>query len=379
MPTVVLKNKIDAEDFVRGCTFFGTGGGGSPEDGLKQLLAVLDEGKEIKWVDISEIPDDAMTVCSYGMGSIAPLTPEQEKEMKELGLTEEKIKDKLAAAIKELEIYTGQKVDVIVPVEIGGANTPTPVATGARLGLLVPDGDYSGGRAIPEVIQTTPHLNGYKMTPLTSVDQWGNTVIIKDAVNNKVAEKLGKLVSILAYGRLAGNATYLIPASEMKKLIAPGTLTRAFELGKTIREAREAGKDPIDAIVKYTKGWLLFKGKVVKKDDEDRDGYYWGTVILEGVDEFKGHTFKWWFKNENHISWYDEKPFVTSPDIISAVYLENGEPATNPRIKEGDNVAVIGVKGADVFRAPEGLEVLGPKHFGFDIEYIPIEKIVKEL
>ena len=297
--------------------------------------------------------------------------------MIELGLTEEKIKDKIAAAIKELERYTQKKVEVIVPVEIGGANTPTPLAAGARLGLLVPDGDYSGGRAIPEVIQTTPHLYGYKMAPLASVDQWGNVVIIKNAVNNKVAEKLGKLISILSYGKLAGQATYIMPGKEMKKMITSGTLTQAFELGKVIREARDKGKDPIEAILRYTKGWLLFEGKVIRKDDEDKEGYYWGTVTLEGMGDFQGHKFKWWFKNENHISWYDEKVLVTSPDIISAVYLENGEPVPNPRVKVGDEVAVIGVKSKEIFRSKEGLEVLGPAHFGFDIKYKPIEEVLK--
>jgi DUF917 family protein len=30
------------------------------------------------------------------------------------------------------------------------------------------------------------------------------------------------------------------------------------------------------------------------------------------------------------------------------------------------------------FRGPEGLKALGPKHFGFDIEYKPIESLVTE-
>jgi hypothetical protein len=378
MATYILKTKTDIEDFVRGCAFFGTGGGGDPKDGLNQLLYQFEVGKEIKWKDISEIPDNILTVCAYGMGSIAPQTLKQRIEMKSLGLIKEKIKDKLGAAIKELEKYTGEKIEAVVPVEIGGANTPAPVATAANLDLSVVDGDYSGGRAIPELVQTTPHLNGYSMVPLASVDQWNNVCIIKDVVNNMVAEKLGKFISILAYGKLAGNATYLIQAEEMKKIVIPNTLTRAFELGKAIRKSRESGKDLIETIVEYTKGWMLFKGKVVKKEDKDMEGYYWGTITLEGVDEFRENTFRWWFKNENHISWLNDRPFVTSPDVISVVDLKTGEPITNPRVKVGDVVAGIGVKGSEVFKTKKGLSVLGPKHFGFDIQYTPIEEIMKK-
>lgn len=371
-----LKSEEEIEDFVRGCTFFGTGGGGSPEDGFKQLMDAYKEGKEIRWVDISEVPNEVMTISAYGMGSIAPQTPENIMEMNSLGLKKEIVKDKLAAAIKEMEEYTGVKIEAVVPVEIGGANTPGPVATAARLGMKVVDGDYSGGRAIPEVTQTTPHINGKLMTPLVSVDQWGNICIIKKSVNNKIAEKLGKLISILAYGKLAGNAAYLFKGDVMKKLVIPHTLTKAFELGKLIRVARKNGKDAVGAIRQFTSGWLLFKGKVIEKQAEDKEGYYWGTTTIKGVDNFSGKTFKIWFKNENHISWLNDKPLVTSPDLICTVNSENGEPITNPQIKVGDNISVLGIRANENFRTQTGLEVLGPKHFGFDIEYTPIEKSI---
>ena len=38
MAELVLKSKQDVEDLVLGCTFYGTGGGGSPKFGLPLLL-----------------------------------------------------------------------------------------------------------------------------------------------------------------------------------------------------------------------------------------------------------------------------------------------------------------------------------------------------
>lgn len=76
------------------------------------------------------------------------------------------------------------------------------------------------------------------------------------------------------------------------------------------------------------------------------------------------------------MSWLDGKPYVTSPDIFSAVDVETGEPKINPSITEGDKLAIISMKAREQFRTVKGLEILGPKHFGFDIDYTPIEKIL---
>ncbi|MFW9944661.1 MAG: hypothetical protein ACFFB7_06655 [Candidatus Sifarchaeia archaeon] len=49
---------------------------------------------------------------------------------------------------------------------------------------------------------------------------------------------------------------------------------------------------------------------------------------------------------------------------------------TNTDIESGDRVSVIGMKGEQVFRSVEGLKVLGPRHFGFDLDYKPMENLV---
>ncbi|GAG54738.1 unnamed protein product, partial [marine sediment metagenome] len=86
---------------------------------------------------------------------------------------------------------------------------------------------------------------------------------------------------------------------------------------------------------------------------------------------------KIWFKNENHISWLNGEPYVTSPDMIIVVDRESGEPFANSHIAEGHSVAVIGLRAVEQFRSPKGLDILGPPHFGFDIEYQPIETVAK--
>jgi uncharacterized protein len=376
MPRRQLTTKTDIEDFVRGCTLLGVGGGGFPRDGLHYLERELRDGNVIEWVDVSEIGDDEWTATAYGMGSTAYRTAEILAEMKRLGMNTPVYERKTAEALKFLEQYTGREVSVVVPLEIGAANTPDPVGTGIHLRKKVVDGDYAGGRAIPEVLQVSPAFAGEPMYPLASVDEWGNRVLIEHALNDKICERIGKLVSTVAFA-LAGNATYLLPGKRMKELLIPGTLSRAYDVGQAIRTAREEGRDPVDAVLQVTKGWRLFAGRCSEKDTESREGYFWGTHSFIGTGDYTGHRFKIWLKNENHVTWLDDRPYVTSPDIITVVEAGTCEPTINPDVKEGKEYVVIGMKAHDLFRSKHGLAVLSPEYFGFDLPYRPIEDIVK--
>jgi len=362
------------EDFVRGATFYGTGGGGDPKRGLEFLLKDLEIYKRIIWKDINEISEESWSACPFFMGSIAPETPEVKQKKEEFGLITITVENPLINAIKELEQYTSKTVDVIVPVELGGENTPGPLDVAIRTGKILVDGDYAG-RAIPEIVQITPHIYGKKVTPITAVDQYGNVTIIKETINNVMAERIGKLISVASFG-LAGEAGILLKVDEMKRLIIPGTLTKSLEVGRAIREAREKGKNPVEAAIEKANGYLLFEGIVKEKKWEDREGYMWGTSTFKGIGKFEGKTFKIWFKNENHISWLDDQVYVTSPDLIVVVRRKDAEPITNTDLKEGDEVAIIGIPANEKLRTPEALTYLGPKHFGFDYKYVPIEKIV---
>lgn len=377
MPTVTLKTRQDIEDFVRGCAFYGTGGGGLPENGIESLVSEMEKGTEIGWVDVNEVPDDAVTACPFLMGSIAPHTSEVLKEMERFGLTTpvNKEKDRLGKALVELAEYTGKKIEYLVPIELGGANTPGGVAAGLANGIKPIDGDYTG-RAIPEIPQTTPYLFGKKLWPISSVDEWGNVCIIKEAINYAMSERIGKLISAAAYG-LSGDAGFLMTGKDTKDVIIPGTLTECYNVGKLIRESRETGKDPVAELVASLGGWVLIKGTVSKKEWEDKLGYYWGTHEIAGEGDYANNAIKIWFKNENHICWKNGEVFVTSPDIITVVDAGTGEPYANPVLKEGDHVAVIGLKARPVFRNEKGIGILGPKAFGFDYKYVPIEEQMK--
>lgn len=378
MPTHALSTAQEVEDFVRGLTLLGTGGGGRPDSGRDFLMSHVKAGKPVGWADLEGVPDDAWVCSAFYMGSVAPRDTnfDPRRDWPEFGET--RVEQPLVSAVEELEAYVGVKISALVAFELGAANTAGPMDAAARLGLLMMDGD-AAGRAVPELVQAYPFICGKEFCPASICDEWGNVLVMKRAASGHVAEMLGKMVSTVtkkpdphAYCGFAG---FLSRAGEIKKTIIAGTLTQSLQIGQAIREARERSEEPVAAAVRSLKGWLLFQGDVVGKDWEDREGYLCGTTTIEGVNDFEGRILKIWIKNENHISWLDGSAFACSPDLIMIVEIGTAEPIVNTNLKLGQRVAVLG-KANRLYRSRAGLRALGPRHFGFDIDYVPIEELV---
>ena len=111
MGNMVLRTQQECEDFVRGLCFMGAGGGGSPSRGLKLLLDQLEAGREIEWVDVDNLHDDAWTATVAGMGGRGGEVDEE--ELAELGCVEEKYDSLglMVAAVRALQDSAGIKVD----------------------------------------------------------------------------------------------------------------------------------------------------------------------------------------------------------------------------------------------------------------------------
>lgn len=374
MQRTTLRTLQDCEDLLEGALWMGTGGGGSYTEGIELLEEIIQEGLPLGWVAAENVPDDVWTVTVGLHGSIAPLSPETLAEIRNKGLTEAQDEWYLVKAVKELGISLGMDFGCVVSGELGPASVADTLAVGARLGVPVVDGDYIG-RAVPEETQSTYCLYGKNSNLFAGVDRWGNSVFVKNAVNTHSLERMAKMLAVASYGDIAVATTPLL-AEEMKRIIVPGTLTQCLEIGRAIRQARINGENPIDKALETINGWRLFDGKVVKLETEDRDGYYFGIAEITGIGVHAGQTLKVWFKNENQVTWLNGVPWICSPDLVSLVYREDGRGIYNGELKEGDEVVAIGIEGVEAFRTEAGLKLAGPRHFGFDIDYRPIEDLV---
>jgi uncharacterized protein len=369
-----IRSIVDVDDFLRGANFMSASGGGDPVVEREQLYADVRDGLEIGWTPLESFaPDDVLFSVCYS-GSIAPESFEDPAE-RAAALGGAKAHERpFTEAVRLLERYAGQRCAGLVSIEIGGINSGAVLSAAARLGIPLVDGDYAG-RAIPELHATAPHMHGAPVLPFACVDHFDNQVIIASSPSNAWAERIGKHLALSSLGLIAC-AFAALPASRVGEIYVPRTMSECLTLGRVIREAREQGAEPVVAAAGALEGWVLFRGRIVERDWANT-GYMEGTHELEGVGPFEGRRLRIWFRNENHVTWLDGEPWVASPDLIEVCDPEYAEPLVNTYLELGQEVAVVGRRRRDQFDSPAGLETLGPRHFGFDLEFRGIEELVK--
>lgn len=367
-----LRTQTDVEDFLRGTNFLSASGGGEPVVQRRLLLDDLGRGLDLAWTPIDDLPADALICTACFSGSIAPEVFEESPEAGRVA-GPERIARPMVESVRALERELGRRIDGICSIEIGGINTSAVLDAAANLGIAMVDGDYAG-RAIPELHATTPHVYGVPVLPWASVDEYGNEIVIRRSPTNAFAERIGKHLAQASFG-LIGCALAALPVSEVRRIFVPDTITESLGLGRAIREAREAGDDPVAAAARALDGWVLFRGTIVRREWRNT-GYLEGIHDVDGEGPFAGQTLRIWYKNENHVSWLDGREWVASPDLMEVCDADTGEPLVNTYLKEGDRIAVVGMQRRTVWDSPAGLATLGPAHFGWsDFTFRPIESL----
>ena len=372
----------DAEALVLGLGMFATGGGGLAERGMGYMRDLLDDGIPVEWASLDRVGPATLTCSVYGMGSIAPHPPMDQTEMQAFGVTGEMHRRPWLRAVEELEAFLGEPIGAVVPFELGPSNTLVAVDAAARAGRLLIDGDYIG-RALPKMSQALPALLGLDTWPLAICDPWGNSLILKDCPSPQVAERIGKMVSRVTkavdMGASCSHAAFPNTAASIANALVPGTLTRCLAVGRRIMDARADGRDPVREAALAVGGALLFIGGVAERQWSDSaEGYMEGTTVIEGSGSFTGDTTRIWFQNEHHLMWRGEVPVAMSPDIIAVIDARSAEPISNTMLEVGRQVAVVGLAAAAPYREGVPLEATSPRHYGFDLDWEPIERLNPE-
>lgn len=367
---VISEQNVD--DFLIGTALLGTGGGGSIDLGMRFLKEDLAEREyEVMVIPPDAVPDDEWVFCTYLMGSIAPLTDEEQAELEQ---RRTHTLDELfyLASDKMLDNLGIEAPYALVPIEVGAANSSIPLAWAGRKGVPVVDGDYAGNRANPEASQCTTSFIENLWAPAFFVDQLGGEAEILYAPTGKHFERMARNLCIAGYG-VCGVASLPMMGQKMRDVICPGAISNSLAIGATIREARDRDQDPAVAVAESMDGFLLFRGIVSQYNWENTGGFMIGTMKIEGTREYAGSAMRIWVKNENHLAWRDDTLVAASPDLISVMESESGTPLTNDRIEVGQAVSVIGLKIMNLYRTENAIATMEPRHFGFDIDYVPIE------
>ena len=349
--------------------------GCDPEQSIKQVKEALNKGKQFKLIAIDNFPADWMVVAVQGLGGGGAWEHviERTQHQNLPTITSAQANSRVVDLLSE---HMGKEVKALVRSEAAGATT-TALLVAADKGIPTLDAGITG-RAVPEVQQSIPWINGIASIPTAIITRWGDEIIIKHAVDEYRVEDIGRAIAVASGG---GATITMTPMSgeQLHRGVIPGNLSEAILFGKTVREARQAGKDPIAALLDVSNGYKLFQGIVTKSDERGDRGFNWVDVEIEGINEYAGHTYKVFVKNENIVAWLDDEVDVISPDYIYNLNPETGESTTGGGGVGGYpldvEVVMVGVPAPEQWRSKKGIELIGPRHFGFDFEYTPIEKL----
>jgi DUF917 family protein len=181
-----------------------------------------------------------------------------------------------------------------------------------------------------------------------------------ERVSRKICVELGSIASTCKAPRTG---------REVKDWGIHFTVSKAIGIGCRVREAQRCHADPIAAILDEAKGKLLFRGKVVDVARRTTEGYLRGRVAIEGLDDDGGSRLEIAFQNEWVVAWRDGAPLAMSPDLICVLDTVSGEAFGTETIGYGRRVSVIALPAPPVFLTPKGLDHVGPRAFGYDLDF----------
>jgi DUF917 family protein len=184
----------------------------------------------------------------------------------------------------------------------------------------------------------------------------------------KWAERIGRKICV-EYGSVAATCQPPRSGAEVKRWGIHGTTSKAMAIGRAVREAQRRHDDPVAAILAVEPGKLLYKGKVVDVERRTTEGFLRGRARFEGLDEWRGSPLAIDFQNEWIVARREATPIAMTPDLICVLDSVSGEAVGSETIRYGQRVTVIALPPPAVFLSPRGLEHVGPRAFGYDLDF----------
>jgi DUF917 family protein len=92
-------------------------------------------------------------------------------------------------------------------------------------------------------------------------------------------------------------------------------------------------------------------------------------VRFDGSGAWRGAGMEIDFQNEWIVARLDGAPVAMSPDLVCVLDGVSGEAIGTETIRYGQRVAVVALPPPEVFLSPKGLEHVGPRAFGYDIDF----------
>lgn len=356
----------DLDEIVYGTALLASGGGGDPYIGKLILQQAIEECGPAQLLDPSKV-GDRKTVLVIGAVGASTVFLERFPSL-----------DALTFAIEVIERAIDGRVDALVAAEAGGLNALLPIAVALRRGLPAIDADGMG-RAFPEGQMMTYGIYGGNASPMAVVDDHLNVSLI-GSDNNRKTEELSRCV-VERMGNGAMGACYPMKGKFFKSACVRNTITLSKEIGAAALTARRNKGDVAEALIDFFANHprdpraaaSLFIGTVADVRREISGGFLRGAVKLRG--ENADDRCEVEFRNENLVVHINGELAALVPDIITLLDQDTGTPVTTENLRFGQRITVFALGAPSQLRTPKALEVIGPRAFGYNHDYRPLDTL----
>jgi uncharacterized protein len=341
----------------RGCAVLGAGGGGDTYLTLLQALQAIEDHGPVPLVDLDELPGDSLVMPCGAIGA-----PTVAMEKLENGNEGERLRE-------QLEYLTGRTVTALMASEIGGGNGVLPIAWAAAMHLPLVDADGMG-RAFPEIPQVTMQLADISPSPAVITDERGNLIVFR-TISGDWMERLERAAAV-EFGGIACSTEFSLTAAQAHGATVRNSVSLAIRIGEAIAGAESA---PVAALIAEIGAFRLVSGKISDVERQTRSGFVRGSVVVEGLGADGGRLIRLELQNENLVALERGHVLASVPDLITVLDSETADAIATERIRYGQRVTVIAFPCDPVWRTERGIAATGPRAFGYDFDFRPVEEL----
>ncbi|MET0133682.1 MAG: DUF917 domain-containing protein [Kibdelosporangium sp.] len=355
-------NGLCLDAFARGCDVLAAGGGGYASDTLPTAQVALRTRGPVDVVDLADLPADGLVMPCANLGSPAVAT-------ERIGTGRESV-----AIRRQVEAHFGRAVVAMMCTEIGGCNGPASVALAAYAGLPLADADGMG-RAFPGIEQVAMQVAGVHPGPSVLADDHDHVVLVQ-ADTGAWLERLARS-AVTAFGDIGVSAEYVMTVEQARSSVVLGSISRALRIGQVLLDCGDAPTATAVARVAAEFGGVcLLEGKVsVVTPVRGKASFaanLRSTALLDGINADNGRCLRVEAGHEYIAILEDGEVRATTPDIITLFDVYSGNTVSTDNLRYGQRVVVLAMPCPDLWRQPAGLELVGPRAFGLDLDYHPL-------
>lgn len=346
----------DIAPMALGAAVLGAGGGGDSYLAEGMLDAMIRENGPVEIVSVDEIGSDAPVALTALMGA-----PHIVSEMLFGTLM-------IDAAIERAAAGQGAPA-AVVPLEMGGVNALVPLIAAGHLGLPCVDADFTA-RGVPSLDMTSFLLDGQFPEVHVIADPLGRSAQLQTSGGFGTELLLRPLVETM--GSLSAYTAYPLHGHDLRERALDGTVTRCLEVGRVFQQLPGRTAEEADRLLAELGGVRITTGAVTERFSQSDTGGTRVSITLESTEHPEQLT-RIDLGNEFHVVSRDGEILATVPDLIVVVDATTCIPLTVEQLGLGQQITVIALPTHARWRTERGIEIVGPRAFGYATDFIPFE------